>query len=226
MAYSSLGNQSDRGKGLFKTMTKAKKTKVDKKPARPSTHVSEHGRYQVKAGLLAGKYVARAFARPPTETRGVIAEASGSTEDAAIAALHEIIDARETSRIEGRRKDPRTGMAVPSVEEYSEALGHVALTRPQKAMLTALSLADVDGLTEGQLASGAGYKSLTSTNRSFASAGRLIAKYLSLETNSKVQPVALEGISVVAFRGEPQNEADPGNWILYPELREAVIATF
>lgn len=226
MAYSSLGNRSERGQGLFKAMTKAKKTKTTKKAARPSTQVSEHGRYQIKSGLLAGKFIARAFAKPPTGARGMIAEASGSTEDAAIAALHDIIDARETSRIEGRRKEPRSGMAVPSVEEYSEALGHVALTRPQKAMLTALSLADADGLTELQLASAGGYKSLASANRLLASAGRLIADYLSLETNPNVRSAALEGSSVVAFRGEPQDEADPGNWILYPEMRDAVRATW
>ena len=51
------------------------------------------------------------------EARGLIAEASGATEEAAITALHEVIDARETRRTEGRRTDPRTGVSVPSTEE-------------------------------------------------------------------------------------------------------------
>ena len=224
MTNSSLGNRSDSGHGLFKGMTK-KKAKADKKVARPPIHVSEYGRYQIKSGLLEGKFVARAFAKPPTKASGLIAEASGATEEAAITTLHETIDARENRRIEGRRKDPRTEMSVPSIEEYTEALGHVALTRPQRAMLTALALADLDGLTEVQLANGAGYKSLASANRSLANAGRMISDYLALETNSREQSSALEGSSVLVFRGEPQDDADPGNWILFPELRDAVTAT-
>ena len=225
MSDLSLGSRSSRGQALFKSVTKVKKAKVDKKETRSEVHVGEHGRYLIKSGLLAGEFVARAFAKPPTKARGLIAEASGATEEAAITALHEVIDAREDRRIEDRRKDPRTEISVPSTEEYAEALGHVALTRPQRAMLTALSIADADGLTEVQLANGAGYKSLASAKRSLANAGRMISDFLALETNLKVPTIALEGMSLVAFRGEPQDEADPGNWVLYPELRDAVRAT-
>ncbi|WP_299705071.1 hypothetical protein [uncultured Tateyamaria sp.] len=225
MTDSSLGHRSNRGENLFNGMTKPKKAKVGKTEALPPIHVGEHGRYQIKSGLLAGKFVARAFAKPPTEARGVIAEASGATEEAAIIALHDVIDERENRRIEARRKDPRTGISVPSIEEYAEALGHAALTSPQRAMLTALSIADADGLTDEQLAKAAGYKSHTSANRSLANAGRLFSDYFALETDSKVTSVALESSSLLAFRGEPHDETDSGNWILYPELRDAVRAT-
>ncbi len=225
MTRSSAQGRSDAGHDLFKGMAKKKKVKDNKKETPPQIQVGIHGRYQIKSGPLAGKFVARAFAKPPTKARGLIAEASGMTEEVAITALHDVIDARENRRIEARRKDPRTGISVPSIEEYAEALGHVALTRTQHAMLTALSVADADGLTEAQLANAAGYKSLASANRSLASAGRLISSYLSLEANSKVQPAAVEYGSILVVRGEPQDETDPGNWILYPELRDAVKAT-
>lgn len=223
MTNFNLGNRSDGGHGLFKGMTK-KKAKADKKKVRSPIHVSEHGRYQVKSGLLAGKFIARAFAKPPTKTRGLIAEASGPTEEAAISALHEVIDTRENQRIEGRRKDPDTGMAVPSVDEYAEALGQAAFSRTQGAILTALSVADADGLTEAQLANAAGYKSLASVNRSLASADRLISNYLSSDGNSKVQLAAEVGGSNHVIRREPHDVADPVFWMIYPELRDAVRA--
>lgn len=222
----SLERRSDKGQGLFKDMTKTRKAKVDVKPTRPSINVSDHGRYQIKSGRLAGKFTARAFAKPPTKARGLIAEASGPTEEAAITALHAVIDTRETLRIQDRRKDPRTEKSVPSVEEFTEALCHVALTQPQRTMLIALSLASADGLTDLQLANGPAYTSAASANRSLASAGRLISNYLGFEDNSKVPRNSSEAGSILVFRGEPQDETDPGNWILFPELREAVKAIF
>ncbi len=225
MTRSRAQGRSDAAHDLFKGMTKKKKAKDRKKDKQPPIQVSEHGRYQIKSGLLAGKFVARAFAKPPTQARGMIAEASGTTEEAAITALQDVIDARQTRHIQGRRNDPDTEMSVPSVEEYIEALGHLPLTRPQRALLTALSLADVDGLTEAQLTTGSGYRSLASANRSLASAGHMIAQYLSFETRSNVQSAVLEGASFVAFRDEAQDEKNPGNWIMYPELRDAVKAT-
>ncbi len=207
---------------MFKDMTKSKKAKVDKKKAQSPVHLSEHGRYQIKSGLLAGEFVARAFAKPPTKTRGLIAEASGKTEDIAIAALQDIIDAREARRMEVRRKDTATDMAVPSVEEYAEALDHVALTRPQRAMLFALSLAGDDGLTDAMLANSVGYTSQASATRSLANAGRLIAGYLSSETGPDVQSTALDGDTILASRGSAKTDAHRGNWILHPELRDAV----
>ena len=89
---------------------------------------------------------------PPTKARGLIAEATGKTEEAAIAALHCVIDARETRRSEDRRTDPSTGTQVPTSDEYVEALNTVNLTKPQRAMMMALSLAEADGLTEERVA--------------------------------------------------------------------------
>ena len=198
------------GRDLFKD--KPKKTK--EKP--------KHARYQIKSGHLAGEYVARAFPKPPTKAPGLIAEARGATEEAAIAALHEVIDAREIRRAEERRIDSETGTAVPSIEEYVEAIAQVALSDPQAAMLTALAFADDDGLPEMRIAYAAGYKTQASANRAFAAAGLSLASYLSVELPSNEKTSDPEGAMLLGFRGVQPNGEEPGNWILHPELREAV----
>lgn len=209
------------GRDLFKDKKKKKVTeRSSDTPA--AVRLGEHGRYQIKSGRLAGEYIARAFPKPPTNARGLIAEASGATEEAAIAALHDVIDAREIRRADDRRADPATGFAVPSAEEYAEAMAQVALSRPQRAILAALALADDEGLSETRLASAAGYKSNASANRAFASAGLLIASYLSLETRLDVATSEHDGTTFLGYRGEPRKDEDPGNWILHAELCEAV----
>ena len=222
MTRSSAQGRTDAGHDLFKGMTKTKKVKESKKATPPPIQVGEHGRYQIKSGLLADNFVARAFAKPPTKARGMIAEASGATQEAAITALHDVIDARESKMAENRRTDPHTGASVPSIDEYTEALGQVSLTRPQRAMLTAFSLADAEGLTEARMAKAGGYKSQTSAKRSLANAGQSIATYLASGTNSSDDIAGSAGISFLGFRDEPQNDSESGNWILYPELCKAV----
>jgi len=205
----------------FRSMPKAKKPSEKPKEA-PAILLGEHSRYQIKSGWLAGTFVARAFPKPPTKARGMIAEATGATEEAAIAALHEVIDAREDRRTGERRRDPQNGIDVPSVEEYVEAVRQVALSGPQCAMLSALSLAGEDGLTDARMASAAGYKSQSSANRSFVATGLLIAEYLSADSRAGDTPGASEGTALLGFRGATTDEEEAGHWILHPELREAV----
>lgn len=196
----------------------ARKKKQDEKPrTSPAVLLGEHSRYQVKSGWLAGTFVARAFPKPPTKARGMIAEATGATEEAAIAALHDLIDARENRRTDGRRDDPKAGIAVPGTEEYVEAIRQVGLSRPQCAMLTALSLAGEDGLTVLRMADAAGYKSDAAANRAFVAAGLLIADCLSVETPTHATSGDPEYAAILGYRRD-----ETGNWILHPELREAV----
>lgn len=220
-SYTTTG--SPRGKDLFKNMAKKKTDKGSKKPTQPKVQLGEHGRYQIKSGLLAGTFVARAFPSGPTAARGLIAEASGATEEAAIAALHAAIDAREKDRIAARRTDEQTGTAVPSLEEYIEAIGQVSFTAPQKAMLLELSLAGPEGLAEGRMANAGGYKSRTSAKRSFAGAGQSIAAYLDAGSGTEAAQEH-DGLSLLGIRGGSPDDEEPGNWILHPELREAIRA--
>ncbi len=194
-----------------------KKKQAEKPRTSPAVLLGEHSRYQVKSGWLAGTFVARAFPKPPTKARGMIAEATGATEEAAIAALHDLIDARENRRTDGRRDDPKAGIAVPGTEEYVEAIRQVGLSRPQCAMLTALSLAGEDGLTVLRMADAAGYKSDAAANRAFVAAGLLIADCLSVETPTHATSGDPEYAAILGYRRD-----ETGNWILHAELREAV----
>jgi hypothetical protein len=208
----------------FRKMPKVKKSAEKPKEA-PAILLGEHSRYQIKSGWLAGTFVARAFPKPPTTARGMIAEATGATEEAAISALHKVIDAREDRRTGERRRDPQNGVDVPSVEEYAEAVRQVTLSGPQRAMLTALSLAGDDGLTDSRMAYAAGYKSESSANRSFVATGLLIAEYLSAGSQADDAPGTPEATALLGFRGVTAKEEDTGNWILHPELRQAVRLT-
>jgi hypothetical protein len=214
-------SRADAVQDPFRKMPKAKKSAEKPKEA-PAILLGEHSRYQIKSGWLAGTFVARAFPKPPTTARGMIAEATGATEEAAISALHEVIDAREDRRTGERRRDPENGVDVPSVEEYLEAVRQVTLSGPQRAMLTALSLADEDGLTDARMAYAAGYKSEASANKSFAATGLLIAEYLFAGSQDDDAPGTPEGTALLGFRGVTATEEETGNWILHPELRQAV----
>ncbi len=73
---------------------------------------------------------------------------------------------------------------MPSVEEFVEAIGEVAPSVPQRAMFTALSLAEAEGMSGARVANAGGYESHASARRSFASAGQLIATYMTSGTPS------------------------------------------
>ncbi len=215
-------NRSDAGRDVFKGMSKKSKAKETSKEAAKSISVGEYGRYQIKSGRLAGAYGARAFLKPPTKARGLIAEATGETEEAAIIALHSAIDAREASRAEDRRTDPRKGTQVPTSDEYVEALHSVNLTRPQRAMLMALSLVEAGGLAEAKVADAGNYKSTTSANRALASVGRMIASYLSSGTGSLRPSIGSDGSALIGYRDASEHDEKPESWIMHPELCAAI----
>jgi hypothetical protein len=202
---------------------KPKKGVAASKAAAPVVQVGAHGRYQIKSGRLDGAFIARAFPKPPVRTRGVIAEATGATEEAAIAALHEALDRRETSRTSGRRVDAQTGLPVPSAAEYAEAIGQVKLSDTQRTLLSALLLADEAGMTDKRMARAAGFKSLTSARKSLAGVGALFAEFLDIGADADEGAVQPEPTALVGYRGPAgDGEADAAPWILHAELREAI----
>ncbi|TDL74836.1 hypothetical protein E2L08_15945 [Palleronia sediminis] len=218
MTRQSATTQATADRDHFKSASAARKGAGAKPAASPPVQMGEHGRYLVKSGKLAGTFVARAFPKPPTLARGLIAEASGETEQAAIEALHALIDARESRRTESRRHDPRTGIAVPSTEEYAEALGQIALTRPQRAMLVALSLAGDEGLGDARISHAAGYKSDASAARALATAGRAIAEFLGVKTGSTPP----DGTACLGARNDAPQDDKTAPLTLHPELRDAI----
>ncbi|WP_420863302.1 hypothetical protein [Algirhabdus cladophorae] len=215
-------NRSDAGRDVFKGMSKKSKVKETRKEAAMSIRVGEYGRYQIKSGRLAGAYGARAFPKPPTKARGLIAEATGETEEAAIIALHSAIDQREVRRAEDRRTDPHKGTQVPTSDEYVEALHSVNLTGSQRAMLMALSLKEADGLAQVKVADAGSYKSTTSANRALASVGRMIAGYLSWGTGSTGPSTGPDGSTLIGYRDVTEHDEKAENWIMHPELCAAI----
>jgi hypothetical protein len=221
MSSNSLKARAARGQDIFATTPKRKQAAVEKRAA-PSVQVGAHGRYQIKSGRLNGEYIARAFPKPPARAQGLIAEAHGATEEAAIAALHKALDVRETSRTGDRRKEAHGGGAIPSTAEYAEAIRQIDLSKPQRALLDALAIAKGEGLTEVRMARAAGYKSRSSVRRSFAGVGVMIGQFLSIDRVEDAQQAELEGIALVGYRAIPDSEDAPGSWVLHEELREAL----
>ena len=215
-------HRSDGGRSVFKVMPKKSKAKETKKEAPMAIRVGAYGRYQIKSGCVAGVYTARAFLMPPTKARGLIAEATAKSEDAAIADLHSVLDAREVRRNEDRRTDPSTGTPVPTSDEYVEALNTVKLTKPQRAMMMALSLAQADGLTEEKVANAGSYKSAASAYKALSSAGLMIAGYLSSETDPTESLTRADGKALIGYRHASAQEESLGNWIMHPELCAAM----
>jgi len=222
MSSNSLKDRAARGQDIFSSTPKKKKAVA--KETMPAVQVGAHGRYQIKSGRLNGEYIARAFPKPPARMRGLIAEASGATEEAAIAALHEALDAREVSRSGDRRTDAQTGNAVPSAAEYAEAVRQIDLSKPQRALLDALAFADDEGLSETAMARAAGYKSRASVRRSFAGVGVLIAEFLSINPVEGSAQAELDSIALVGYREPSDAEDTAAPWVLHPELREALLA--
>ena len=84
MSNHTTPNRSVGGRELFKKISKKQKAMEIGKRAPISIRVGEYGRYQIKSGLVAGVYTARAFVKPPAKSRGLLAEATGKTEETAI----------------------------------------------------------------------------------------------------------------------------------------------
>ncbi len=187
-----------------------------------AVHEADHGRYRIKSGKLSGSFVARAFPAPPAKTQGMIAEAQGATEEAAIAALKEAIAARDDLRVSERRWEERAGLAVPTDAEYVEALRQARLSKPQVSVLKALALAGDDGMTGKALARAAGYTSMHAFDKIFRKAGVTLGDYIGLRSPEKDKSKAIDGEFILAVSVASGDEATPALWIMHPELRPAV----
>ena len=171
-----FGNTFD-GRMLLKSQPKFKTPQVVKKKGADVAGIveEEYGNYQIKAGRLSGTYIARAFPKPPAKAQGMIAEARGDSEQAAIAALKALIEARDAERTQNRRWEERSSSQVANETEFVEAVRQVSLSPAQVAMLKAHAIAAEDGLTFRQLANTAGYKSADTAAKVLKQAGALIA---------------------------------------------------
>ncbi|WP_157054203.1 hypothetical protein [Ruegeria sp. 6PALISEP08] len=181
----------------------------------------EFGKYLIKAGILSGNSVARAFPKPPAKTQAMIADAVGETPAIAIEALKEILEERDRERSTQRRLEGSSGTLVPSEREYTEALRQIRFTPAQVTMLRALSIAGKEGLTIGHLSQAAGYTSREASIKVFKKIGLLIAEYLELDLPEAGSAQADGAAQILAF-SHIESEDEPATWIMHQELRCAV----
>lgn len=180
-----------------------------------------HQKYLIRAGLLAGVYVARAFPKAPSKSRGLIAEAVGDTEQGAIDALLATINARDVQRVGERRWEPDLEFWVPNEAEFSEALNQTLLTRTQEAMLKALAWTRADGLSYAQLASEAGYKNAQTAEKIFAKVGEAIMDFLSIDLTDSPYSSSY-GAGIILSTPRAQGDDLPDLWVMHPELMAAI----
>ena len=181
----------------------------------------EFGKYLIKAGILSGNCVARAFPKPPAKTQAMIADAVGDTPALAIEALKDFLEERDKKRSDQRRLEGNSGTLVPSEREYAEALRQIRLTPAQVTMLKALTIAGKEGLTVGHLSQAAGYKSREASIKVFKKIGLLVAEYLELEL-PEAGSAQNDGAAQVLAYSHIESDDEPATWIMHQELRDAV----
>ncbi len=182
----------------------------------------EHGNYVIKAGKLGGACVARAFPKPPSRNKGVIAEAKGRNEEDAIETLKAQIDDDQSRREETRRWEPATGFAIPLQDEYGEALRQTHLSDAQGAMLRLHALAGEDGITLHDLAEAAGYQSTQAGTSLYGKVARAVAQFLRIDIPQSMTREGEEPIAILARCDMRGNGSPFAVWIMHPEVREAV----
>ena len=201
--------------------------RIMKGPGHMSTPVTaipviEHGKYIIKSGKLAGEWVARAFPKPPAKSKGLVAEAKGSSAEDAVETLKVQLEQDQTQRETSRRVDKRSGLAIPLRQEFITALEQTKLSDAQVAMLKAHSIAGTHGLTGNDLARAGGYSNFDTANVIYGKAGRALGEYLGVDTGD---PKAKHGeipAALLAGEGVPRPETGQSVWVMHRELREAV----
>lgn len=207
------------------------KSKAKKKPSAAGTQIKAadaativedaFGNYLIRAGRLNGDFIARAFPATGSRSQGLIAEASGTSEADAIEALKESLRARSANRTEARRWDERSDSAIPSKEEFIEALRQMKLTDSQLAMLKALAVAGDDGMTLAASTRASGYKSQDTAMKALKRAGSLVGDFLGVEPRSGAATDPKDAREVLGYLIEGESET-ASVWVMHDELRHAV----
>lgn len=180
-----------------------------------------HGRYVIKAGPVAGQWKARAFLSGAKQGSGIVAEATGSSQEAVVESLRQQLEEKDRAFLKSRRYDEVTKFHVPSSGEYEIALAITSFHASQRAMLKAHAEAGRRGMTATELARAGGYSDFSSANMHYGKAGRLLAESLGVEVPPSSSRDDLP-TAVLATWIETPGEENIGLWIMYPELVEAL----
>ncbi|WP_103764529.1 hypothetical protein [Roseovarius confluentis] len=205
---------------------KSGKQRGSKESVRSATDVGtiiedEFGHYRIRAGRLNGDFIARAFPKSSSNSQGLIAEASGTSEADAVEALKEVLTSRSKKHTEERRWEERSATAVPSKEEFIEALRQTSLTEPQVAMLKAHAIAGERGMSLAALGRAAGYKSQDTVLRTFKRAGSLVSDFLGVEIQSDRANDRQDARQVLGYCVETDTDT-AALWVMHSELRDAI----
>ena len=182
------------------------------------------GNYKIRAGQLNGVFVARAFPRHSARSQGLMAEANGKSESDAIASLKVLLTEREEERAAARRWEERSQSAVPTQEEFLEALQQTNLSAAQRSILKAHALSGEDGLVAVSIMNAGGYKSQDAAIKALAKTGVLMADFIGLELPEASADLPDPALRALGFQKSTEANAAL-HLVLHQELRDAVWRT-
>ncbi|QFS84643.1 MULTISPECIES: hypothetical protein [unclassified Roseivivax] len=182
----------------------------------------EYGRYLIRYGNSGGEARALAY-RKNTKSKGQIADATGATPDEALQTLKQILDERHRERAKARRRAENIDFLIPTVEEYAEALEVLKPEGAKLDMLVAHAKSDDVGLTAGEIARAGGYDSFETANALYGRLGREIAEVLGVSAPTSTIRADDVQTGVIAQAGPARAETGAFVWVMYPELRKAVL---
>lgn len=176
-----------------------------------------HGRYLIKAGVLHDTFVARAFPKPPSKFRHLVAEATGKSAEEAIDHLIVRLKTLHSERRTQRRPDPALPSGVPTIEEYADALRSVSPTGKVLHALHEHALSRRRGLPLGDLVKSGDFRSLQDFLKAYDKLGLQIA--------TEIEPDDLPdtGLPVVTVLPDQIERSPDEIAVLQPELQAALI---
>lgn len=201
----------EKGKGVKILKKKAKKAKP------PVIVVQEHGRYLIKAGLLQNAVVARAFPKPPSKFRHLVAEASGETTEDAIERLIGKLEKLRSERRSLRRQDREIASGVPTAEEYADALRSLSPGPKLLGVLHDHALSGRRGMQLADLAKAGEFMSVKDLINAYEKLGR------DFLTVIEPDEVLKTGLPVVMHGSGDGGRQANGAESLQPELQDAVL---
>lgn len=177
----------------------------------------EYGRYLIKAGILNNAVVARAFPKPPSKFRHLIAEASGDTPEDAIERLIAELEKLRSDRRSLRRVDPALAMGVPTPDEYADALRSLSPSPRLLGILHDHALSRRRGRYLADLARENEYSSVQDVLTAYEKLGTDILKVI------EPDDVVKSGLSIIMPFEAGADPTVNNVGTLQPELQDAVL---
>jgi hypothetical protein len=179
-----------------------------------------HENYVIKAGVLEGEYVARAF-EADRKMRGAYMQAIGDTPEEAIESLKTMLTEAETKAKSRRRWDEAIRIFVPTELEYRTALRTLPLSDSETTMLKAHALAGNRGMTAREIGATVGYD-LNAANAQYGKIGTRFGEYIKVDFPQMNKKNAdLLRTAALATKGAAREDG-AWVWVMHPELIEAM----